>query len=547
VSTLAPQEPPAPRLDPIGALAGTDHKRLGVRLVVTAFAFFLIGGVLALLVRTELAAPGMQVLSEDAYNQVFSMHGSVMIYLFVTPIALALGVYLVPLQVGAAEIAAPRMALLGYWLYLLGGLVALSGFFTAHGAAKSGWAAFEPLSDEPYSPGSGMDLWLVGVVLATLGTIALAACVLGTLLSRRAPGLTLMRMPVFSWSMLVTCLMVLPAFPSLVLAFGLLYVDRRLGGVFEGAGGATAYQQLFWFYGHPVVYVMFFPFVGAVAETISTFSGRRFFGYPVTVVSLLVFTALSMSVWAHHMYTSGQVENRYYALTSTALLVPAGVEYFGFLATMWGGRIRLKVPMLFALGFVVQFLVGGVTGIFVGSPPLDYAVHDTYWVVAHFHYTLFAGSVFGLFAGFYLWFPKVTGRMLGERLGHGHFWLMTIGTNLTFLPMFFLGEAGMRRQVANYEAGRGLEGLNQLATAGAFLIALSILLFLVNVARSVRSGRPAGDDPWGGQTLEWATSSPPPRLNFDRPLPPIRSYAPLLDLREEAEDIGDAALGRAVR
>jgi cytochrome c oxidase subunit I len=311
----------------------------------------------------------------------------------------------------------------------------------------------------------------------------------------------------------------------------LLYIDRHFGGVFEGGGGAISYQHLFWFYGHPVVYVMFFPFVGAVAEVVATFSGRRFFGYRAAVLALLVFAAISMSVWAHHMFATGQVENKYFALTSTLLVLPAGIEYLDMVATMIGGSIRLRTPMLFALGFLLQFLVGGLSGIFVASPPLDYHVHDTFVVVAHFHYTLFAGSLFGFFAGVYYWFPKVTGRMLGEGLGKLHFWLMVVGANLTFLPMFFLGNDGMVRRIADYTPQTGWQDLNGVATLGSYVIAISIAVFLVNLLRSLRHGTVAGDDPWTGQTLEWATTSPPPRHNFDR-LPPVRSYAPLLDLSE---------------
>ncbi len=515
----------------IGLAGGTDHKRVGLRVMVIALTFFLAGGVMALIMRAELAQPGLQVVSRDSYNALFTMHGSTMIYLFVAPIALALGVYLVPLQIGAAELAWPRLALLGSWLLAGGGITMYLGFLTNDGPGRAGWTAFDPLSNAANTPGVGMDLWVFGVALATAGEILLAATVLATLLGRRAPGMTLLRLPVFSWTMLVTCLMTLVSFPVLVVAMGLLWVQREFGGVFDSAGGPIAYQHLFWFYGHPVVYVMFFPFVGAVAEVVSTFARKRFFGYRALVLSLLAFTALSMSVWAHHMFATGQVPNRYFALTSTALLVPAGIEYFDLLATLWGGSLLLRTPLLFALGFIVQFLIGGLSGIFVASPPLDYHVHDTYTVVAHFHYTLFAGSLFGMFAGFYYWFPKVTGVLLRERLGQVHFWLMAIGANLTFFPMFFLGYDGMQRRIADYSQHPGWGDLNLLSSIGSGVIALSILALLVNVTLSLARRRSAGDDPWEGQTLEWATTSPPPRHNFTA-LPPIRSFSPLLDLRE---------------
>ncbi len=518
---------------PLTLLAGTDHKSLGLRLAGAALAFFAAGGVLALAMRTQLQVPESHFVSHDTYNQLFTMHGSTMIYLFVSPIALALGVYVVPLQIGAAGLWAPRAALAGLWVFLAGGLTMYAGFLTASGAGKSGWTAFDPLSNSTYSPGVGQDFWIFGVMLSAAGLTAIAGCILMTILRRAAPDMTMLRLPVFTWTALVTSLMTVTSFPVLVAAMGMLWVDRQFGGVFGGPDGAIDYQHLFWFYGHPVVYVMFFPFLGAVAEVVAVFSGKRFFGYRAAVLSLLAFTALSMAVWAHHMFATGQVPNRYFSLTSTALLVPAGVEYFDLLATTWRGRIRLTVPMLFALAFIVQFLVGGLTGIFVASPPLDYHVTDTYFVVAHFHYTLLAGSVFGLFAGLYYWFPKATGAMLREGLGRAHFVLMAIGTNLAFFPMFLLGWDGMRRRIATYPAGEHWQGLNVLSTIGAWLIAISMVIFAVNLVSSLRRRVPAGDDPWQGQTLEWATTSPPPPHNFDA-LPPVRSHAPLLDLREEA-------------
>ena len=517
----------------IGVIGATDHKSIARRTVVVAFGFFIAGGLLALLIRTQLATPSSGLVGADAFDALFTMHGSTMIYLFLVPTAIALGVYLVPLQVGAAEIAGPRLCLTGFWLYLSGGLVMWSGYLTVNGPGAAGWTAFDPLSDSPHSPGIGMDFWIFGVALATLGCLVMASCVLGTIVARRAPAMTLLRLAPFTWTMLVTCLMVIVAFPVLVVAMGLLWVQRDFGGIFDSTGGPIAYQNLFWFYGHPVVYVMFFPFVGAVAEVVTVHSGRRLFGYRPFAISLLAFTALSTSVWAHHMFTTGQVANRYFALTSTALAVPAGIEYFDLIATLAGGRIRLRTPMLFALAFLVQFLLGGLTGVLLGSPPLDYDVHNTYFVVAHFHYALFAGSLFGCFAGVYHWFPKVTGVMLRERLGRLHFWVMTLGANLTFFPMFIDGWEGMRRRTDSYPATAGWRTLNDLSTAGAGVIAISVVIFLVNVVRSLHERRPAGPDPWGGHTLEWATSSPPPRHNFTA-LPPVRSPAPLLDLRETA-------------
>jgi cytochrome c oxidase subunit 1 len=525
----------APRLGRgglVGIAGSTDHKRIAVRVAVTAGLFFLAGGVMALLMRSELAQPGLQIVSTGTYNALFTMHGSTMIYLFVAPFGLALGLYLVPLQVGAAEVAGPRWALAGWWLYVLGGVSMYGGFLTRGGAAAATWVGFDPLSNAVHTPGTGMDLWIYGVALATAGELLWGGCLLATLVRHRAPGMTMLRLPVFSWTILVTALMVLFAFPVLIVAMGLLWVERQWGGVFTGGDGAVAYQHLFWFYGHPVVYVMFFPFVGAVAEAISIFSGRRFFGYHAMVGSLLLFTSLSMSVWAHHMFAIDGVTVKYFSLTSIALLVPAGVEYFDMIATLWGGAVRLTTAMLFALGFLVQFLIGGLTGIWVGSSVLDYHANNSYFVVAHFHYTLFGGSFFGLVCAVYLWWPKVTGTLLREGLGRVHFALSVLGANLTFFPMFFLGRDGMTRRIADYPRSAGWGTLNLIETIGAGFIALSVLVFALNVLISLVVRRPAGNDPWHGHTLEWATTSPPPRHNFDA-LPPVRSFQPLLDLREE--------------
>jgi len=519
----------------IGLVGSTDHKRIAMRTAVAAGAFFAAGGLLALLMRAELAQPGLQIISTGTYNALFTMHGSTMIYLFVTPFALALGLYIVPLQVGAAEVAGPRWALAGWWLYVLGGLTMYGGFLTRGGAAQATWVGFDPLSNAVHSPGEGMDMWILGVALATAGELLWGACLLATVLRHRAPHMTLLRVPVFSWTVLVTSLMVLFAFPVLIAAMGLLWVERQWGGVFGGAEGPVAYQHLFWFYGHPVVYVMFFPFVGAVAETIATFSGRRFFGYHAMIASLLLFTALSMSVWAHHMFAIDGVTVKYFSLTSIALVLPAGIEYLDMVGTLWGGAIRLTTAMLFALGFLVQFLVGGLSGIWVGSSVLDYHANNSYFVVAHFHYTLFGGSFFGLLAAVYMWWPKVTGTLLREGLGRLHFALSVLGANLTFFPMFFLGRDGMTRRVADYPESAGWGTLNLLESLGALCIALSLLVFALNVAVSLWRRRPATDDPWGGHTLEWATTSPPPRHNFTR-LPPVRSYAPLDDLRHAGRE-----------
>jgi cytochrome c oxidase subunit 1 len=520
----------ADRDSPLRWLVSTDHKRIGLLTIGTALALFAAMGVLALIMRAQLGRPDQHLVSPEQYNALFTMHGTGMISLVLTPIAVGLGVYLIPLMVGAPMIAASRLALLGYWLYLTGAVALLWGFGSP-GPATDGWWAYTPLSTSLYSPGPGLDLWITGVTLSAAGMILLAGTTLYTVLLRRAPHMTMLRIPVFGWTQIVTCLMVLAAFPPLLAAMGLLVAGRLNPALFTHNLGNILYEHLFWFYGHPVVYVMFFPFVGCVAEVLAAFAGRRFFGYKGTVISLLVFAALSMAVWGHHLFTTGQVVNDYYSLTSVLLAVPAGLEYFSFLGTLVGARIRYQVPMLFALAFIPQFLIGGLTGIMVATPTVDYQVNNSYFVVAHFHYTLFAGSVFGLFAGIYFWFPKVTGLMLSERLGRVHFVLMVIGANLTFGPMFGLGYLGMPRRIASYAVSTGFFTLNLISSVGALILGLAMLVFAYNVQRSVRRRVPAPPDPWGGHTLEWATSSPPPRFNFSAafPVPRVRSYAPLLD------------------
>jgi cytochrome c oxidase subunit 1 len=511
-------------------VATTDHKRIALRMAAVALAFFLIGGLFALVMRAELADPGIQLVGRDTYNQLFSMHGTTMIFLVMTPLAVALGVYMIPLQVGAAEIAAPRVALGGHWLVLAGGLTMYSGFLTDHGAGKAGWTAYYPLSGDSATPGTGMDLWVAGVILVGVGLTLLATCILATIIGLRAPGMTMLRLPVFTWTMLAATLMIVMTVPVLGVGMALLLAERLGADIFNNEGGPIAYQNLFWFFGHPAVYIMFFPFLGITAEVVSTFSRRRFVGYKPLILALLAFTGLSMSVWAHHMFTTGQTVNKYFSLTSTALVVPAGMEYFAVIATLIGGAIVLRTPMLFALGFFLQFLIGGLSGVIVASPPLDYHLHDSYFIVAHFHYTLFAGSLFAGFAAAYYWFPKFTGAMLRDGLGKIQFALIVIGTNLTFFPMFLLGYDGMPRRVADYASDAGFTDLNRLSTLGSYFIALGVAVFLVNLYVSLRNREPAGSDPWEGQTLEWATSSPPPRYNF-RSLPKITSYAPVLDRR----------------
>ncbi len=524
-----------------GAIAGwltsTDHKRIARLTLGTAMVMMLVAGGLVSTMRAQLAVPQGTVLSDERYNQFFTMHGSIMIYLVVTPFAIGAGLYLVPLQIGAPNVAAPRTTMLGYWLYLVGGLIMLSGFATDTGAADHGWYSYPPLAGSRYTPGPGVSLWIAGVALSATGLLLMGATVLWTALLKRTAGMTMLRMPMFSWSIVASNLMVLGAFPSLLVACGILAVGRIDPAVFDDNLWNIGYQHLFWFFGHPVVYVMFFPFVGMVAEVLAVFAQRRFFGYRAFVLSQLTFAAFSMSVWGHHMFSTGQSTDYYYSLTSILLVVPAGIEYFDLVATVLGGRLRFPTPMLFALAFIPQFLIGGLTGIMVATPALDYQLTDSYFIVAHWHYTLAAGSLFGLFAGIYFWFPKVTGRMLREGLGKAHFWLWLVGTNLTFLPMFWLGIHGMPRRIYTYLPQDGFGTENLISTIGTGVLVVGALVFMANVVVSVLRARPAGDDPWGGHSLEWATTSPPPRHNFttDHPVPPVRSYAPLLDLRQQQD------------
>jgi cytochrome c oxidase subunit 1 len=517
-------------------LLTTDHKRIGLLTIGTALAMFLLNGALALTMRAQLAQPGLRILSAQQYLQFMTQHGTGMIALTITPLALGLGVYLVPLQVGAPMIAAPRVTLLGYWLYVCGAIALIWGFVTPTGGAADGWWGYTPLSNSIYSPGYGMSLWTAGVFLAASGMIAMGATTLWTVLRMRAPHVTMLRLPVFTWTQIVTCLMVLAGFPSLLLAMGEVAVGRVDPSLLKGNSWNIVYQNLFWFYGHPVVYVMFFPFVGCVAETLATFTGRRFFAYKGSVISLLAFAAGSMSVWGHHLFASGQEVNDYFSLTSLMLSIPAGLEYFGFLGTLWGGRLRYTTSMLFALAFIPQFLIGGLTGILVANPAIDYDVNNSYFILGHFHYTLFAGSVFGFFAGFYLWFPKATGIMLNERLGKLHWALMVIGANTAFIPFFFLGYNGMPRWMSTYPVSSGFATWSLISSIGAGIIGLSFCVLIWNVYGSVKARVPAGPDPWGAHTLEWATSSPPPRFNYspEYPMQRVHSYAPLLDLREKA-------------
>jgi cytochrome c oxidase subunit 1 len=513
----------------------TDHKKIGVLYIVNSFLFFLIAGLLAMGVRTELAMPGLQfVRDEGFYNQLFTMHGTVMIFLFIIPILAGFANYIVPLQIGAPDMAFPRINALSFWLLPLGGILMFSGFVTG-GAAAAGWTSYAPLSeDRPLGmQGSGEDLWLVGLVLIGTASILGAVNFLVTIFKMRAPGMTLFRMPILVWTVLVTSVLVLMATPVFTSALIMLFIDRNYGGHFfdpSTGGNAILWQNVFWFYSHPAVYVMVLPAMGMISEILPVFSRKPLFGYKAFVFATAGIGALGFSVWAHHMFTTGSVFLPFFSLMTFLIAVPTGVKMFNWIFTLWRGKLTLSTPLLFALGFLSMFLIGGINGAFSASVPVDFALHDTYWVVAHLHYVLFGGSVFGVFAGFYYWFPKITGRMLSEGLGKAQFVLMFIGFNLTFFPMHILGLSGMPRRIADYASTAGWNDLNLAASIGGFTIAASMIPWLVNVAVSLRGGRIAGDDPWEANTLEWATTSPPPPYNFDH-LPEIRSERPLFDLR----------------
>ncbi len=512
----------------------TDHKKIGILYIVNSFLFFFIGGILALAVRSELAVPGLQFLTSATYNQVFTMHATFMIFLFVIPMLAGFGNYVVPLMIGAPDMAFPRINALSLWMLPLAGVLLLTGFVTG-GTAAAGWTSYAPLSEDfPLSsPGAGQDLWIVALILIGTSSILGAINFIVTIFKMRAPGMTLFRMPIMVWTVLTTSVLVLMATPVITSALIMLFIDRNYGGSFfdpRTGGDPILYQNIFWFYSHPAVYVMVLPAMGMISEILPVFSRKPLFGYKAFVFATAGIGALGFSVWAHHMFTTGAVYLPFFSLMTFLIAIPTGVKMFNWIFTMWRGKLTFSTPMIFAIGFLSMFLLGGINGAITASVPVDFALHDTYFVVAHLHYVLFGGSVFGIMAGFYYWFPKMTGRMLNETLGKTQFVLMFIGFNLTFFPMHELGLAGMPRRIADYSSTAGWNDLNLLATVGGFLIAASMLPLLWNVFVSLRSGQPAGDDPWEANTLEWATSSPPPPYNFDR-LPEIRSERPLFDVR----------------
>ena len=539
--TLLEERPPAEAPEPAhprratGILAfctTTDHKRIGIAYMVTAFVFFVIGGAMAEIIRAQLAQPEQDLISEDTYNQLFTMHGTIMLLLFVSPFAIGLANYLVPLQIGARDVAFPRLNALGYWLTLFAGIVMMGGFATANGAAKFGWYAYSPLTSDVRTPGLGGDLWIMGIALLGASGVITGVNMVATISTMRAPGMTFFRMPIFTWNFFVTSLLILMTFPVLTAAGAMLFLDRHFSfHVFDEAFGGVPvlWQHLFWWFGHPEVYILILPFFGVFTEIFPVFSRRPVFGYKGLCFATLAIGFLSLGVWAHHMFTTGVVVLSFFSVSTMLIAVPTGVKFFNWIATMWGGKLVFRMPMVWAIGFLLTFLLGGLTGPMLASPPLDFQLSDSYFVVAHFHYVLFGGSVFGIYAAVYYWFPKFTGRMLNERLGMVHFVLTFVGMHVTFLVQHIVGLEGMPRRVQSYLEEDGFGTLNLVSTIGAFILGISVLPFFWNVWRSLKRGPIAGDNPWDAQTLEWWTHSPPVPENFDRPLPPIRSERPVWD------------------
>jgi cytochrome c oxidase subunit 1 len=515
-------------------LTTTDHKTIGNLYLITSMFFFLLAGLMALLMRAELFQPGMQVFqNKEQYNQFFTMHGLIMLLLFATPAFAGWANAIVPLQIGAPDVAFPRLNMFAYWLYLLGGLTAACGFLTPSGAAAFGWFMYSPLSNSTYSPGIGADLGIFGLAMGGFGTILGAVNFITTIVCMRAPGMTMFRMPIFTWNILITSVLVLMAFPPLAVALLGLGADRRLGAkLFEPEnGGPVLWQHLFWFFGHPEVYILALPFFGIVSEILPVFSRKPIFGYKGLVFATIAIAGLSVAVWAHHMYVTGQVNLPFFAFMTMLIAVPTGVKFFNWIGTMWGGSLSFETPMLWSLGFLTTFLFGGLTGIILATPVLDFHMSDSYFVVAHFHYVIFGTVVFAMFAGFYFWWPKLTGKMLNEKLGKWHFWTTFVGFHSTFLIQHWLGVEGMPRRYADYLPQDGFTLYNQISTIGSAILAVGMVFFLYNIYWTAKNAPRVGvDDPWGyGASLEWATSCPPPRHNFTS-LPRIRSERPAFDL-----------------
>ncbi len=513
-----------------------DHKRIGILYGATAFFFFLLGGLEALVIRLQLMKPENALVSPDFYNQLFTMHGTSMIFLAVMPLSAMFFNYFIPLQIGARDVAFPRLNAFSYWVFLLGGIF-INTSFLFNAAPNAGWFGYANLTSPQYSPGPNTDFWFLGLQILGVASIAAAVNFFTTIVNMRAPGMTLLRMPMFVWMSFITQILLLLAFPVITVALFYLMFDRHFGTHFfipSGGGDPVLWQHLFWIFGHPEVYILILPAFGVVSEVLPVFSRKPLFGYTAMVFSGAFIAFLGFGVWSHHMFATGMgpYGDAFFSLTTMLIAIPTGVKIFNWIGTIWGGSIQFRTPMYFALGFIAMFIIGGLSGVMHASPPADLQQTDTYFIVAHFHYVLFGGSIFALTAGAYYWWPKMFGRMLDETIGKVHFWLMFIGFNLTFAPMHVLGLNGMPRRTYTYPAGLGFEFWNMVETVGSFIIALSMLVFLYNMVKS-RRGPAAPADPWHGATLEWSIPSPPPEFNFAE-VPTVASSVPVWDARRAA-------------
>jgi cytochrome c oxidase subunit 1 len=513
-----------------------DHTRIGKRYVVTSLIFFALGGIEALMMRVQLARPENGFLGPDLYNEIFTTHGSTMMFLFAVPMMLGLGTYFVPLMVGTRNIAFPRLNSFSYFVYLIGGLFLYTAFFLNTGP-DAGWFAYVPLSGPQFSPGKRVDVWAQMITFTEISSLAVAANLITTIFKQRAPGMSLNRIPMFVWAMLVTSFMVIFAMPAVMLSSLMLALDRLIDTHFfnpANGGDAILWQHLFWFFGHPEVYIIFIPATGIVSTLLPAFTRREVFGYMALVLSLVATGFIGFGLWVHHMFATGlpQLGASFFTAASIMIAIPSGAQIFCWIATLWGGRLRFQTPLLYVLGFIFTFLIGGLTGVMVAAVPLDLQVHDTFFVVAHFHYVLIGGAVFPLLGGLFYWFPKMTGRMLSEGWGKVSFWLVFLGFNLTFFPMHVLGLHGMPRRVYTYLPETGWGDLNLLSTIGSGVLALGVLIYVINMLSSLVTGAPAGNDPWESDTLEWATSSPPPPYNFLH-LPTVSGRSPMWLWRED--------------
>ena len=509
-----------------------DHKKIGILYVLMAVVFLVIGGCEAVLIRLQLLWPNNDFLGPDTFNQMFTMHGTTMVFFMGMPILIGMGNYLVPLMIGAQDMAFPRLNALGFWVTLLGGLLVYFSFATG-GAPAIGWFAYAPLTGRTFARSPATDFWALGLIVSGVGTLTAGVNFIATILGMRAPGMALRKVPFFVWTMLWTSVLIIFAIPPLTAALGMILLDRTLGAHFfdvQNGGSALLWQHLFWFFGHPEVYILILPVFGMVSEIIPVFSRKVLFGYEFMATATAAIAFISMGVWAHHMFTvgMGRTADLFFVVSTFLVSIPTGIKFFNWLATMYGGRITLASPMLFCMGFLSMFLIGGLTGIMLGAAPFDFQLSDSYFVVGHFHWVLIGGTLFGTFAGIHYWYPKMTGRMLSERLARWQFWLLLVGFILTFGPMHVAGMLGMPRRIFTYEADRGWAFWNQLTTLGAILQVPSFAIFVYNVLVSLRNGRPAGPDPWDAWTLEWATTSPPPSYNFEV-IPVVHSRRPLWD------------------